>query len=50
MYVVSRTGVYASFSPEAVLHVTEPSFAGREIAVLREATIEVGVGAVAKVA
>jgi hypothetical protein len=49
IYVVSRAGIYASFSAEASLRVVEPSLAGREVAVLREAVFQVGAGAVAKI-
>lgn len=50
VYVVSRAGIYAGFAPEATLQVFEPSLAGREVAVMRDAIFEAGVGAVAKIA
>lgn len=49
VYLVSRAGIYSGFAPEAALQVFEPSLAGRQVAVMRDAIFEAGAGAVAKV-
>jgi hypothetical protein len=46
----SRAGIFARFAPEATLRVFEPSLAGKQVAVIRDAVFEAGAGAVVKIA